>query len=74
LDFSFLKIMELSVPVDLLEFSESRSTQTGGKEKKGVWFRLIVKRGGKEQERWPTVDVIRFDLPTQEGKPMFWGV
>jgi len=71
----------LSVPVDLLQFSESISVQTGGrlaasggKEKKGVWFRLIVKRGGKEQERWPTVDVIRFDLPTQEGKPVFWGV
>jgi alpha-amylase/alpha-mannosidase (GH57 family) len=75
LDFSFLKIMELSVPIDLLEFSESRSpAKGGGKEQKGVWFRLIVERGGKEQERWPTVDVIRFDLPTQKGKPIFWGV
>jgi alpha-amylase/alpha-mannosidase (GH57 family) len=64
LDYSFLKIMELSLPIDLLEF----------KEQKGVWFRLIVKRGGKEQERWPTMDVIRFDLPTKEGKPIFWGV
>ena len=64
LDFSFLKIMELSVPLDLLEF----------KEQKGVRFRLIVKREEKEQERWPTVDVIGFDLPTQEGKPIFWGV
>ena len=63
LDFSFLKIMELSVPFDLLEF----------KEQKEVWFRLIVKRGEKEQERWPTMDVIRFDLPTQKGKPIFWG-
>jgi alpha-amylase/alpha-mannosidase (GH57 family) len=64
LDFSFLKIMELSVPIDLLEF----------KEQKGVWFRLIVERGGREEERWPSVDVIKFDLPTQEGKPVFWGV
>lgn len=64
LAFSFSKIMELSVPIDLLEF----------KEQKGVWFRLIVERGGKEEERWPTVDVIRFDLPTQKGKPIFWGV
>ena len=73
LDFSFLKIMELSVPIHLLEFSESRSA-SGGKEQKGVWFRLIVKREGKEEERWPPVDVIKFDLPTQEGKPIFWGV
>lgn len=73
LDFSFLKIMELSVPIDLLEFSEIGSA-SGGKEQKGVWFRLIVERAGKEQERWPTVEVIRFDLPTQKGKPSFWGV
>jgi alpha-amylase/alpha-mannosidase (GH57 family) len=64
LDFSFLKVMELCLPIDLLEF----------KEQKGVWFRLIVKRRGKEQERWPTADVIRFDLPIQQGKPVFWGV
>jgi alpha-amylase/alpha-mannosidase (GH57 family) len=64
LEFSFLKIMELSVPLDILEF----------REQKGVWFRLIVERGGKEEERWPPVDVIRFDLPTEEGKPIFWGV
>ena len=63
LNLSFLKIMELSVPIDLLEF----------KEQKEVWFRLIVKRGEKEQERWPTMNVIRFDLPTQKGKPIFWG-
>jgi alpha-amylase/alpha-mannosidase (GH57 family) len=64
LNFSFSKIMELSVPIDLLEF----------KEQKGVWFLLIVERVGKEEERWPPVDVIRFDLPTQKGKPIFWGV
>jgi alpha-amylase/alpha-mannosidase (GH57 family) len=82
LNFSFSKIMELSVPIDLLEFSESRSLPAkdwqagaaGGKEQKGVWFRLIVEREGKEQERWPPVDMIRFDLPTQKGKPIFWGV
>jgi alpha-amylase/alpha-mannosidase (GH57 family) len=73
LDFSFSKIMELSVPIDLLEFSEIGSA-SGGKEQKGVWFRLIVERGGKEEERWPTVDVITFDLPTLKGKPIFWGV
>jgi hypothetical protein len=73
LNFSFSKIMELSVPLDLLEFSEIGSA-SGGKEQKGVWFRLIVERGGKEEERWPTVDIIRFDLPTQKGKPIFWGV
>jgi len=64
LDFSFLKIMELSLPVRLLEF----------KEQKGVWFRLIVKKEEKEHEKWPPVDVIRFDLPLKEGKPIFWGV
>ena len=64
LQFSFLNIMELSVPIELLGF----------KEQKGVWFRLIVKKGQKEKERWPAVDVIKFDLPIQEGKPLFWGV
>jgi alpha-amylase/alpha-mannosidase (GH57 family) len=64
LDFSFSRIMELSVPIALLRF----------REQKGVWFRLIVKKGETEQERWPAVDVIRFDLPIQEGKPVFWGV
>jgi alpha-amylase/alpha-mannosidase (GH57 family) len=64
LSFSFSKIMELSVPIGLLEF----------KEQKGVWFRLIVKKREKEQERWPAVDVIRFDLPIQEGRAVFWGV
>ncbi len=64
LNFSFSKIMELSVPIDLLKF----------KEQKEIWFRLMVKKGEKEQERWPSTDVIRFDLPVKKGKPVFWGV
>ncbi len=64
LEFCFLKIIELAVPVNLLDF----------KEQKGIWFRLIGERQKKEIERWPAVDVIRFDLPSQKGKPIFWQV
>ncbi|MCK4427901.1 MAG: hypothetical protein KAW16_05410, partial [candidate division Zixibacteria bacterium] len=64
LEFCFLKIIELAVPVNLLDF----------KEQKGIWFRLIGERQKKEIGRWPAIDVIRFDLPSQKGKPIFWQV
>jgi len=64
LEFSYLKIMELAVPMSLLQF----------KEEKEIWFRLIGERQGKEIERWPAMDVIRFDLPGQKGEPIFWEV
>lgn len=64
LEFSFSKIMELAVPMSLLQF----------KEKKEIWFRLIGERQKKEIERWPAMDVIRFDLPSQKGEPIFWEV
>ncbi|MCK4403741.1 MAG: glycoside hydrolase [candidate division Zixibacteria bacterium] len=64
LEFSFSKIMELAVPMSLLQF----------KEEKEIWFRLIGERQKKEIERWPAMDVIRFDLPSQKGEPIFWEV
>ena len=64
LEFSYLKIMELAVPMSLLQF----------KNEKEIWFRLIGEKQGKEIERWPTIDVIKFDLPSQKGKPIFWEV
>ena len=64
LEFSFSKIMELAVPMSLLQF----------KEKKEIWFRLIGERQKKKIERWPAMDVIRFDLPSQKGEPIFWQV
>jgi hypothetical protein len=64
LEFAFLKTLELAIPITLLEFTE----------KKEIWFRLIGERQGKEIERWPAADVIRFDLPGQKGEPIFWEV
>ncbi len=64
LGFSFLKIMELSVPIQLFQF----------KEQSAVRFRLTVRKAEKELERWPAADVIGFDLPIQKGKAVFWGV
>jgi alpha-amylase/alpha-mannosidase (GH57 family) len=64
LEFAFVKILELAVPITLLEFEE----------KKEIWFRLIGERQGKEMGKWPALDVIKFDLPSQKGEPIFWEV
>jgi len=64
LEFSFLKILELAVPMRLLQF----------KKQKEIRFRLIGERQKKEIGRWPAMDVIRFDLPSQKGEPIFWEV
>ena len=64
LEFSFIKIMELAVPISLLEV----------KQQKEIWFRLIGERKGKEIERWPTVDAIKFDLPSPKKDLIFWEV
>jgi alpha-amylase/alpha-mannosidase (GH57 family) len=64
LEFAFVKILELAIPITSLQF----------REKKEIWFRVIGERQGKEMERWPATDVIRFDLPSQKGEPIFWEV
>jgi len=64
LEFSFMKIMELAVPIDLLQFQQHRE----------IRFRLIGEREGKEMERWPEVDAIRFDLHSQKKDLIFWQV
>lgn len=64
LGFAFAKTLEVAIPMTLLQFTE----------KKEIWFRLIGERQGKEVERWPATDVIRFDLPSQKGEPIFWEV
>ena len=64
LEFVFKKIMELAVPVNLLEFSQKRTVQ----------FLLIGEKEGKEMERWPKVDTIQFDLPSQKKDLIFWEV
>jgi len=64
LEFAFVKTLELAIPMTLLEFVK----------KKEIWFRVIGERQKKEIGRWPGVDVIRFDLPSQKGEPIFWEV
>ncbi len=64
LEYSARKIIELAVPIHLLSLGE----------KKEIWFRLIGERQGKEIGKWPAADVIKFDLPSQKGEPVFWEV
>jgi alpha-amylase/alpha-mannosidase (GH57 family) len=64
LEFAFEKMLELAIPIELLEFEE----------KKEIWFRLVGERQGKEMGKWPAVDLIKFDLPSQKGEAIFWEV
>jgi alpha-amylase/alpha-mannosidase (GH57 family) len=64
LEYYFKKIVELAIPVNLLEFGQKRTVQ----------FLLIGERQGKEMERWPKVDTIQFDIPSQKKDLIFWEV
>jgi alpha-amylase/alpha-mannosidase (GH57 family) len=64
IDFSFSKILELGFSIKALDFTRKNS----------VAFQLSVKKEGKELERWPQVDLIKFRLPLDKKKPIFWGV
>ncbi len=64
LEYSARKIIELAVPIHLLSLGE----------RKEIWFRLVGERQGKEIGKWPAADVIKFDLPSQKGEPVFWEV
>ncbi len=64
IDFSFSKLFEVGLPIKALDFSHKNS----------VGFQLSVKKEKKEVERWPQVDLIRFNLPLDKKKPIFWGV
>jgi alpha-amylase/alpha-mannosidase (GH57 family) len=58
------KILELAVPMELLQF----------KDKRRIWFRLVGEREGKQIGKWPATDVIKFDLPGQKGEQLYWQV
>jgi alpha-amylase/alpha-mannosidase (GH57 family) len=64
LQFAQEKILELAVPMNLFQF----------KDEKGIWFRLIGEREGKQIGKWPVTDVIKFDLPSQKGEQLYWEV
>jgi hypothetical protein len=64
IDVSFSKLIEIGFPIKALDFSQ----------KSLVGFQLSVKKKEKEVERWPQVDLIRFNLPLDKKKPIFWGV
>jgi alpha-amylase/alpha-mannosidase (GH57 family) len=64
LKFAFADMLELAIPISLLEFEETKE----------IWFRLIGERQGKEMGKWPAVDLIKFDLPSEKGEPIFWEV
>lgn len=58
------KIIEIALPIKSFEFKKDQS----------IWFRLIISQDKKELERWPQTDLIKFNLPLDKKKPMFWGV
>jgi alpha-amylase/alpha-mannosidase (GH57 family) len=64
LKFAFADMLELAIPIRSLEFEEAKE----------IWFRLIGERQGKEMGKWPAVDVIKFDLPSQKAESIFWEV
>jgi alpha-amylase/alpha-mannosidase (GH57 family) len=64
LEFAFSEIVELAIPLSLLDF----------KQKQTVQFQLIGEKEGNELERWPSVDAIKFDLPGQNKSLIFWEV
>jgi alpha-amylase/alpha-mannosidase (GH57 family) len=64
LKFAFGEMLELAIPIRSLEFEETKE----------IWFRLIGERQGKEMGKWPAVDVIKFDLPSQKAESIFWEV
>jgi alpha-amylase/alpha-mannosidase (GH57 family) len=64
LKFAFGTMLELAIPTALLQFEETKE----------IWFRLIGERQGKEMGKWPAVDVIKFDLPSQKAESIFWEV
>ena len=64
LEFAFSKIVELAIPIHLLDFEQKQT----------VRFQLVGERGGDELERWPSTDAIKFDLPGQNKAKIFWEV
>ncbi len=64
LEFAQGKIMELAVPMNLLPIDSQ----------KGIWFRLIGEKQGRQVGKWPSTDLIKFDLPSQKGVNLYWEV
>jgi alpha-amylase/alpha-mannosidase (GH57 family) len=64
IDLSFSEFFEMGLPIKTLDFSQKGS----------LGFQLSVKKQGQEIERWPQVDLIRFNLSLDKKKPIFWGV
>jgi alpha-amylase/alpha-mannosidase (GH57 family) len=64
IDLSFFEFFEMGLPIKALDFSQKSS----------LGFQLSVKKQGQEIERWPQVDLIRFNLSLDKKKPIFWGV
>jgi hypothetical protein len=58
------KIIEVALPIKLIDFK--------GIPK--VWFRVILRKDKKEVEICPEVDLIKFNLPLDKKRPIFWGV
>ena len=58
------KIIEVALPIKLIDFK--------GIPK--VWFRVILRKDKKEVEIYPEADLIKFNLPLDKKRPIFWGV
>jgi alpha-amylase/alpha-mannosidase (GH57 family) len=62
--FGIGNIIELAIPIGQLQF----------KDKKVIGFQIAVKKDNKELERWPSLDLIRFEIPSDKSGQIFWEV
>jgi hypothetical protein len=62
--FGIGNIIELAIPIGHLQF----------KDKKVIGFQIAVKKDNKELERWPSLDLIRFEIPSDKSGQIFWEV
>jgi alpha-amylase/alpha-mannosidase (GH57 family) len=58
------RIIEIALPIKFLDFKKIPK----------VWFRVMVMKNQEKIETCPEVDLIKFSLPLDKKRPIFWGV
>ena len=58
------EIIELGISIQQMKFED----------KKIVGFQVTVRKDGKELERWPSMDLVRFEIPTERSDQIFWQI
>jgi alpha-amylase/alpha-mannosidase (GH57 family) len=58
------ELIELAIPIKQMKFQD----------KKVVGFQVVVRKDKKELERWPSIDLIRFEIPSEKSDQIFWQI